>query len=43
VGRAAKDGWAALAMMQQAWVQPDLVVTEVIMPPRNGRQLYTEW
>ena len=37
---AAEDGWAALTLIEQGRVQPDLVVTDVIMPRRNGRQLY---
>ena len=40
VVHAAEDGWAALALIDQGRVQPDLVVTDVIMPRRNGRQLY---
>jgi len=39
---AAEDGWAALALIEQGRVRPDLVVTDVIMPRRNGRQLHDE-
>ena len=37
--RAAEDGAAALALIEQGPV-PDVVVTDVIMPRRNGRQLH---
>jgi len=40
VVQAAEDGWAALTLVEQGGVQPDLVVTDVIMPRRNGRQLH---
>ncbi|MFL5517329.1 MAG: response regulator, partial [Gemmatimonadales bacterium] len=40
VVQAAEDGWAALKLVEQGRVQPDLVVTDVIMPRRNGRQLH---
>jgi signal transduction histidine kinase len=45
--QSAEDGAAALELFDQGQVAPDLVVTDVIMPGRNGRQLYdavvTRW
>lgn len=40
VVHAAEDGWAAIELIAQGRVAPDLVVTDVIMPRRNGRQLH---
>jgi two-component system, cell cycle sensor histidine kinase and response regulator CckA len=40
VVHAAEDGEAATRLIEQGGVQPDLVVTDVIMPRRNGRQLH---
>ncbi|MBA3345374.1 MAG: response regulator [Gemmatimonadales bacterium] len=37
---AAEDGAAALEAMESGRVKPDLVVTDVIMPRLNGRQLH---
>ncbi len=37
---AAEDGAAALEAMESGRVKPDLVVTDVIMPGLNGRQLH---
>ena len=37
---AAEDGAAALALIEEEQIVPDLVVTDVIMPGRNGRQLH---
>jgi nitrogen-specific signal transduction histidine kinase len=37
---AAEDGAAALQVIEQRRIRPDLVVTDVIMPQRNGRQLH---
>jgi PAS domain S-box-containing protein len=36
----AEDGEAATRLIEQGGVAPDLVVTDVIMPRRNGRQLH---
>jgi CheY-like chemotaxis protein len=36
----AGDGAAALAMLERGEVRPDLIVTDVIMPHLNGRQLH---
>ena len=36
---AADDGATALELLERESVRPDLVVTDVIMPGRNGRQL----
>ena len=36
---AAEDGSAALELLEHGQVRPDLIVTDVIMPGRNGRQL----
>jgi two-component system, cell cycle sensor histidine kinase and response regulator CckA len=40
VVHAAEDGEAATRLIEQGGVVPDLVVTDVIMPRRNGRQLH---
>jgi CheY-like chemotaxis protein len=40
VVHAAADGEAALRTIEQGAVTPDIVVTDVIMPRRNGRQLH---
>ena len=44
---AAEDGAAAIELLERGQVRPDLIVTDVIMPGRNGRQLYdavaTRW
>jgi signal transduction histidine kinase len=37
---AAEDGAAALELLERGLVRPDLIVTDVIMPGRNGRQLH---
>ena len=37
---AAEDGQAALELFDREGIVPDLVITDVIMPRRNGRQLY---
>jgi two-component system cell cycle sensor histidine kinase/response regulator CckA len=37
---AAEDGAAALELLVRGHVRPDLVITDVIMPRRNGRQLH---
>jgi PAS domain S-box-containing protein len=37
---AAEDGAAALQVLDQGRIRPDLVVTDLIMPRRNGRQLH---
>jgi signal transduction histidine kinase/CheY-like chemotaxis protein len=37
---AAEDGAAALALLGDGAVRPDLVITDVIMPRLNGRQLH---
>ena len=37
---AAEDGAAALDLLEQHGARPDLIVTDVIMPRLNGRQLY---
>jgi CheY-like chemotaxis protein len=37
---AAEDGTAALELLERGRVRPDLIVTDVIMPGRNGRQLH---
>jgi PAS domain S-box-containing protein len=37
---AAEDGAAALQLIDRSGITPDLVVTDVIMPRRNGRQLH---
>lgn len=37
---AAEDGAAALELLERGRVRPDLIVTDVIMPGRNGRQLH---
>ena len=36
----AEDGQAALHLVDQGRFRPDLVITDVIMPRRNGRQLH---
>jgi signal transduction histidine kinase/CheY-like chemotaxis protein len=36
----AQDGAAALGTIERERLRPDLVITDVIMPRRNGRQLY---
>jgi CheY-like chemotaxis protein len=36
----AADGAAAFAMIDAGTVRPDLVVTDVVMPELNGRQLH---
>jgi two-component system, cell cycle sensor histidine kinase and response regulator CckA len=40
VVHAAEDGEAAERLIEHGGVVPDLVVTDVIMPRRNGRQLH---
>ena len=37
---AAEDGATALDLLERGQVRPDLIVTDVIMPGRNGRQLH---
>jgi two-component system cell cycle sensor histidine kinase/response regulator CckA len=37
---AAGDGEAALEVVERGRLTPDVVVTDVIMPRRNGRQLH---
>ena len=37
---AVEDGTAALEVLERGRARPDLIVTDVIMPGRNGRQLY---
>jgi CheY-like chemotaxis protein len=37
---AAEDGAMALQLLDQGRLSPDLVITDVIMPRRNGRQLH---
>ena len=39
---AAEDGVAALELLDRDGHEPDAVVTDVIMPRRNGRQLYDD-
>jgi CheY-like chemotaxis protein len=36
----APDGGAALEVLEREDLRPDLVIMDVIMPRRNGRQLY---
>ena len=36
----AQDGAAVLELIEREDVHPDLVITDVIMPKRNGRQVY---
>jgi PAS domain S-box-containing protein len=36
----ARDGAAALALMESGTIRPDLIVTDVVMPNLNGRQLH---
>jgi two-component system cell cycle sensor histidine kinase/response regulator CckA len=40
VVHAAEDGEDALRLITERGVVPDLVVTDVVMPHRNGRQLH---
>jgi PAS domain S-box-containing protein len=37
---AVEDGAAALELLERDDVRPDLIITDVIMPRRNGRQLH---